>query len=213
MEKGNDLIKEFIEQINLEIKKKLDNGEIKKNFFITTKCNKNTGSEPHAKILGLISKIFIKKGFDVEIERALYNPKRFVPDLMITSGEERIAVVEYETTNSSDSRIHGKRPEHKTCDIQNFEDFIKIEKDPSNKPKYWIVITTLPKEKVDRPTWEEWKMSRKSEEFAEIICNPFEYYYLKYISRLNKIEGKIFQDTKLVFLNIDRGEVSQIWPK
>lgn len=198
-------IEEFIDNLNKEISKYLKSNYIGDDFFITTTCNDNTGSEPHAKMLGIISKILFNMNYDIQIERALYNPKRFVPDILAVKDGKDFAIIEYESTNSSDGRVCGDESEWSTCDILNFEKYIKRN---NNLPKYWLVITTLPKVKVEKSTWKEWGISRKSPLFLEIINNPFNYYYPLYKKRFDEIDKKLFLKTNLIFINIDRGKAN-----
>ena len=77
--------------------------------------------------------------------------RNFCPDLCIIDESDTVqAVIEYESTNSSDERLFGK-------DIWHFEEAILAEA-PNGKelPPWWVLISTLPSCKVKNWPWYEW---------------------------------------------------------
>lgn len=77
--------------------------------------------------------------------------KGFCPDLCIIDQTDSVqAVIEYESTNSSDERLVGK-------DIAHYEEAILAQAaDLTALPSCWVLISTLPSCDVKRWPWWEW---------------------------------------------------------
>jgi hypothetical protein len=77
--------------------------------------------------------------------------RNFYPDLCIIDNADAVqAVIEYESTNSSDERLIGK-------DIWHFEEAIIAQvNDQTELPPWWVLISTLPSCEVKRWPWYEW---------------------------------------------------------
>jgi len=80
--------------------------------------------------------------------------RNFHPDLCIVDPNEHVqAIIEYESTNSSDERLFGK-------DIWHFEEAI-LSKAPGSDdpPPWWVLISTLPTCRVKNWSWYAWNTS------------------------------------------------------
>jgi len=111
----------------------------------------NYQSKLHARMLGALARAAQRPLVPlIEVKWR----QRFCPDLcVINDAEHVLAVVEYESTNSSDERLVGK-------DLYHFEQVIKDGKDDVEAgvplPIYWIMISTPPDCPVKKWPWYEW---------------------------------------------------------
>lgn len=208
-----DLDNLFVEISNfIKYTKELD--FIKDEYFNSTTFNK--GRESHSKMLGVICMAASKLGYFLEIERGLNNGKQFRPDIIIRKDSDCFAVIEYESTNSSDMRIIQKTKTIKNSFLDNFQKYIS-NPEKVYKPKYWICIVTLPDHKVDG--WRSWDATRKynknktyTEKYRKIVSNPFRFYISKYIEELNKTDETLFNGTELILCNLQNSKLHIVFP-
>lgn len=188
-------------------------GFIKNDYFNTTIFNKE--HESHSKLLGIICMVASKLGYFLEIERGLTIKRQFRPDIIIRKNSEWFAVIEYESTNSSDKRVLDS-------DFDSFINYIKLNPSPEHLPKYWIIIVTLPDHKVDEKKWKSWAVERKykdrkkkilDEKYRQIVSNPFKFYMPQYTEKLNKIYENIFKKTELILCNLQEDKLDIVFPK
>ncbi|MEA3229394.1 MAG: hypothetical protein U9P44_00620, partial [archaeon] len=183
-------IKEFVDRLNKEIANRLKAGFLKEDYFIT--WDYNYQSEVHSRIQAIITKVCYKLGFDVEVERGFnYSDKdktiRFKPDIAIYKDNKLFAFIEYESTNSSDARFYDdKRP---TSDLRCLLKFSLS--NPDNLPKYWIIISTLPKQKVNPKRWKSYEYNKSDSNFGQIVSSPFDYYFPKYVEATQRVLKKL----------------------
>jgi len=102
----------------------------------------------HARLWAAISRS-VPVRYITNIERKLVTS--FVPDLCVTEMEadvERVvAVIEYESTNSSDARLWAK-------DVRYFSKVIQAQAaSTAELPAWWIIISTLPDRQVKSKPW------------------------------------------------------------
>lgn len=109
--------------------------------------NRNKLNETHALVWGALShSIHLTLGtkYAVAINRSLKSEsmkKRFTPDISLWNRNcngKLVGIVDYESTNSSDSRIIRRN-------FQNYRQYVQTSN--SNIPEFWIIITTLPSKK------------------------------------------------------------------
>lgn len=199
-------IQKFVSKINQEIKKKLNSGFFKEDYFLT--WDYNYQSEVHSRIQAIIVKVCYELGLNVEVERGFnYNDNgktvRFKPDIATYKDNNLFAFIEYESTNSSDARFYDD--ERSTSDLRCL---LKYTQSKINLPKHWIMISTLPKNEVISTRWKSWEYNKSNAEFKKIISSPFKYYFPKYVEETKKILGKIKTDSKIYLLNLDRNLIT-----
>src|SRR5208337_2701391 len=95
----------------------------------------------HSRILGILARMNLGDGWVIDVERALKpqlkGRSQFTPDIIGWTPENRMAfVIEYESINSSDSRVEWK-------DISNYSKYVKNPSTDDGLPILWIIITTL----------------------------------------------------------------------
>lgn len=204
------MIQEFISELNDEIGKGIESGSLKEEYFTTTNHNKN--NEVHQRIIPIIVCACKKLGYEVELERGYSyccdksgRKVDFIPDISIYKNNKLTGIIEYESTNSSDARFYD--PNRKS-DLRNLKEYVSDQ--DNDIPEFWIIISTLPKRSVKYEDWKtrDRKISRRSDEFQDIIKSPFKYYYPKYIEETKKVLDDIVKVAPDMFLlNIDKKKV------
>jgi hypothetical protein len=132
----------------------------------------NARSWLHAKVFGALVRA-VQRPLVPMIE-VKWN-KGFCPDLcVVDESDSVVAVVEYESTNSSDERLVGK-------DLRHFEEAIQAaRRDGSPLPPWWIVISTLPNCPVTNWKWWPWNMvTDYPPSVKDVVArntNPLRYY-------------------------------------
>jgi len=158
----------------------------------------------HARIQGLISSVASKLGYIMDIERELKTSKgaRFRADVVLWDNKKLFSVIDYESPNSCDWRV-------------DFERYKKYVLNPGEDgfPKYWIIITTLPKKQVS--SWTSWdklyrRMPKKT--YHNVLKNPFKFYYKYYYKNLKRIKRKFFSECKLFVFNLTERGLQQTFP-
>jgi len=206
---NDDFINNFINSFNIELKLGLSSGFLREEYFTT--WDYNYQSEVHSRIMGLIVKICSNQNLNIEIERGLNytfegKNKRFRPDIIIYKGNEIFAIIEYESTNSSDSRFFDfNRP---TSDLKFINYYLKSTNILKNSktPKYWMIISTLPNNSVNSKNWGSWEFRKKDVQFQQLINSPYEFYienYKKHTAEIVK-NFDFKSTTKICLFNIDK---------
>jgi hypothetical protein len=109
------------------------------------------------------------------------------PDLCtVDECEQTVAVLEYESINSSDERLMGKDLDHFEAAIGDYapngcyRDRYGEETFVDHLPPWWILISTLPNEPVQRWPWWGWNTDNNYEPRPKSQprrnANPFTYY-------------------------------------
>jgi len=115
--------------------------------------------------------------------------RRFTPDISLWSPngtKTLIAIVDYESTNSSDSRIIRRN-------LKNYRQYVETSLD-TNIPNFWIILTTLPSKKVSKANWYSWDLRRKrmsKDEYLKLLENPYEYWLPKYSKAFEELREHI----------------------
>jgi hypothetical protein len=195
MEGMRDLSDKLVQTITSDLVVAIE--EMKRDGIITVDSlettNRNYMNETHSVIVGkLFSVVDSRKGkiFNAAIPghglrtKESKGGKKFVPDITLwkwnREGKEIVGVIDYESTNSSDSRIV-------TRDFKNYQRFVE---NHSQIPSFWLVITTLPQHPVDRSDWYSWDYRRgraSSSGYAKMIANPFDYWYAEYRTHFSEL--------------------------
>jgi len=201
------MINAFLNELNQEIKRRIESGFLDEEYFTTWKYNRD--SVAHSRMQAIIVHVCYKLGYDVEVERAFHyrldnDQVRFRPDMSIYRNNEVVAFIEYESTNSSDARFYDMEG-RKTSDLRCLKYYASDRK--NTIPKYWIIISTLPKGAVERKSWRSYELLKRSDEFRELIQSPFDFYFPTYIEETEKVieQKKIY--TTVCLLNLDRSQV------
>lgn len=111
----------------------------------------NRNSWLHSRIFGAVVRV-VRRPLVPMIEISW--SKGFCPDLCVADETDKVlAVIEYESTNSSDERLIGK-------DICHYEDAILTAgRRREAMPPWWVLVSTLPSCKVKRWPWWGWNDS------------------------------------------------------
>lgn len=152
-------------------------------FLGTTKHNYQ--SIAHSRVHGLIAKTGFDLGYIVEIESGFKpnNRRLFRSDIQLWRSNELFFLIEYESTNSSDSRLWTKDLTNYISSQDNHSD--------ADFPKYWLIIYTLPDQRVDKREWYSWDYRKSTQEHDILTRNPHEFYkeILVNPSKSSLIEG------------------------
>lgn len=131
----------------------------------------------------------------------------FKPDICVVDDQDHtVAVVEYESVNSSDERLMGKDMRHFQRAIQEYQGTT------ANLPPFWIIISTLPDEPVAGWRWYGWNRDLDYpppvKDRAARDANPLAYYSQHLHAELGAMWTRIRQgfgndpDIKLVWVNL-----------
>jgi hypothetical protein len=93
----------------------------------------------------------------------------FKPDLTVLKGNQLFAFIEYESTNSCDGRLFDES--WPKCNVRNIKQYYSF--NTGQGPKFWIIITTLPKKKIDQKNWKSWEFNKKESGYQEMISSPY----------------------------------------
>jgi hypothetical protein len=197
-------INNFISKLNQEIKQKLESSFFKEEYFTTWIYNKQ--SEVHSRVQAIIIKVCYDLGFDVEVERSFNysennKTKRFKPDITLYKNNKLFAFIEYESTNSSDSRYFEY---DRTSDLKCL-DYYSISK--QDMPRYWIIISTLPKFSVESKNWGSWDYYKKDNSFIDMIKSPFNHYFSNYQKETKAVIERNNIKSKIYLLNLNKNKI------
>jgi hypothetical protein len=188
-----------------------------KTGFITAEhlesTNRNKLNETHSLIWGALShSVHLTLGTKcaVAINRSLKSEsmkKRFTPDISLWNHRKSVGIVDYESTNSSDSRIIGRN-------FENYRQHVQTSLH-SNIPEFWIIITSLPSKKVSKSDWYSWDLIRKrisGEEYLKLLENPFEYWFPKFSEGFSQLREQL-EKCPLYVANLDFANLRLCLPK
>ena len=206
------MIEDFIKSLNNQIKVNLKSGFLKEEYFTTFEYN--IRSEVHSRMHALITKICFDFGFDIELEKRFgykNNGKKisFKPDIALYKNNKFIGIIEYESTNSSDARFYDQ--ECGPSDLRYFHEY-NTDDEIKEIPDYWIIITTLPKNSVEKKDWKSYQLKRTSDEFKRLIQSPFNFYMPTYKEKIENIISHNQISSNIYLLNIDKNKVELIFP-
>jgi hypothetical protein len=181
-----------------------------KTGFITAEhlesTNRNKLNETHSLIWGALThSVYSTLGtkYVVAINRSLKSEsmkKRFTPDISLWNqrpNSKLVGAVDYESTNSSDSRIIRRN-------IENYRQHVQTSSH-SNIPEFWIIITSLPSRKVSKSDWYSWDLIRKrmsEDEYLKLLENPFEYWFPKFSEGYSQLREQL-EKCPLYVANLD----------
>lgn len=178
--------------------------------------NRNKLNETHSLIWGIlccsISQVFRGKCV-AAIGRSLKSEsmrKRFIPDISLWNldhAKKLIAIIDYESTNSSDSRIIRRN-------FSNYRQYVETSPD-TNIPEFWIIITTLPSKRASKTNWCSWDSIRKrmsKDEYLKLLENPYEYWFPKYSEAFDEL-GKHTQKCPLYVIDLSSTHLTLCLPK
>ena len=211
----NQIVKEILTSFAKGLKDLLGSGVITPEHLETT--NRNELNETHSLIWSALCHSIcqtVGKKYVVTIEHGL-KPKgkgmrKFTPDISLwkVNGVKKIVgILDYESTNSSDSRIIRRDFENYRHYIQNPQIF--------DTPEFWVIITTLPSKKVRKSDWYSWDLIRRRisrDEYVKMLENPFQYWFLKYTDEFNKLEEQRVK-CPLYVVNLNATELRLCLPK
>lgn len=190
------IIEDFVKKFSKEIKNAPDG------FYSTFQYTKTGKTWTHPLTLGYITKVLwnfenvANIYIDLRVNVKKNNKKvKFQPDIFVCGGnDEPLLVIDYESPNSSDSRI----PSRNILHYLNW-----------GRSTPYIIITTLPKR--ESPDWELRYASKGDTngnhkgKLREIQKNPFSYWYKFYRDELRKNKDAL---NNVYFININGNEAS-----
>ena len=146
--------------------------------------------------------------------------KGFRPDIAIINNKhEKLAVIEYESSNSSDERLIAKDLRHFEQAILEYRQRDKYIDDPGwVLPKLWLLISTLPTCDVTRWPWHGYNKNKKYgpeiKDRRKRDSNPFDYYSASIHAACktcwDSVSGTaniIDNETQIVWANIDQTHI------
>jgi len=178
--------------------------------------NRNKLNETHSLIWGaLFNSVHLTLGMKcvVAINRSLKSEsmkKRFAPDISLWNSSDTsklVGVVDYESTNSSDSRIFRRNFEKYRQHVQHSS--------YSNIPEFWIIVISLPSKKVSKSDWYSWDLIRKrisGYEYLKLLENPFEYWFPKFSEEYSQLREQL-EKCPLYVVNLDFTNLRLCLPK
>jgi hypothetical protein len=178
--------------------------------------NRNKLNETHSLIWGALShSVYLTLGTKcaVAINRSFKSEsmkKRFTPDISIWNqrhDSKLVGIVDYESTNSSDSRIIRRN-------FENYRQYVQTSSH-SNIPQFWIIITSLPSKKVNKSDWYSWDLIRKrifEAEYLKLLENPFEYWFPKFSEGFSQLREQL-KKCPLFVANFDFTDLRLCLPK
>lgn len=157
---------DFLKAFAMNISRAKQKGIIQDDFLTTTRCNYEYLT--HSRIHALIAKAGFDLDYVVEIEAGFKIKQGGQPktDVQLWKSDELMFLIEYESTNSSDSGIIWR-------DIQRYDMSRQNDLD-KNYPKYWVVIYTLPNHSVR--DWTSHDYNKRDYAFERMTRNPHKFY-------------------------------------
>ena len=208
------IVKEILANFADNLKDLIKTGFITAEHLEST--NRNKLNETHSLIWGALShSVHLTLGMKcvVAINRSLKSEsmkKRFTPDISLWSryhNSKLIGIVDYESTNSSDSRIIRRN-------FENYRQHVQTSS-PSNIPEFWIIVTSLPSKKVSKSAWYSWDLIRKrisEDEYLKLLENPFEYWFPKFSEGYSQLREQL-EKCPLYVANLDFTDLRLCLPK
>ena len=210
----NQMVKEILTSFANSLKDLVGIGVVTPEHLETT--NRNKLNETHSLVWSILCHSMYRtvgKKYVVTVEHGL-KPKgkgmrKFSPDISlwkVNGVKKLVGILDYESTNSSDSRIIRR-------DFENYRYYIQS---PLifNIPVFWIVITTLPSKKVGRSDWYSWDLRRKritKNEYLKMLENPFQYWFPQYTDKFSELEEQR-EKCSLYVVNLNAAELRLCLP-
>jgi hypothetical protein len=210
----DQIVKEILANFANSLKDLIKTGFITVEHLEST--NRNKLNETHSLIWGALShSVYLTLGMKcvVAINRSLKSEsmkKRFTPDISLwnhSHNSKLVGVVDYESTNSSDSRIIRRN-------FENYRQHVQTSSH-SNIPEFWIIITSLPSKKVSKSDWYSWDLRRKrisGDEYLKLLENPFEYWLPKFSEGYSQLREQL-EKCPLYLANLDFTDLRLCLPK
>lgn len=165
----------------------------------------------HGRMLGMLAKTGDALDYVVEIDSGFNyytsdRKRQFRPDIQLWTNEPRLQfLVEYEGTNSQDSRILWK-------DLQHYYD----SKDCEYPPEYWVILYTFPDHPVEKtPQW--LRQESTFDSFAEkwFRRNPHSYFKSLLDREMSTYvdKGSNWEERKLFLINFTSTGLEIDFPK
>lgn len=189
------IVAKIVSDFSAEFRGAMDTQLLTREHISTT--NHNYMNETHSLVVSLLAKACFRgspeyicilgHGLRTKDDKG---GRKFVPDVTLwtlNGGQKRLfGVIEYESTNSSDSRVITK-------DLENYSEFVKHHDD---SPGFWLIITTLPSSGLMRKDWYSWDLRDgriSAVEYQDMIGNPAAFWFDRYRTeqrRLNQASGR-----------------------
>jgi len=210
----DQIVKEIFANFANSVKDLIKTGFITAEHLEST--NRNKLNETHSLIWGALShSVCLTLGMNctVAVNRSLKSEsmkKRFTPDISLwnqSHTSKLIGVIDYESTNSSDSRIIRRN-------FENYRQYIQTSSH-SNIPEFWTIITSLPSRKVRKSDWYSWDLIRKrisGDEYLKLLENPFVYWFPKFSEGFSQLKGQL-EKCPLYVANLDFANLKLCLPK
>lgn len=166
----------------------------------------------HSRVWAVLAKTGFDLDYVVEVSSGFkpIDARQFRPDIQLWRSDKLVFLIEYESTNSSDSRVLWKDLKHYVDSAGN-----------STFPDYWLVIYTLPDHRVDK--WKSWDYRSTDPVVYQIRKNPHEYYKRFFekpspdYQNLNVVENidnnPNWEKRKIVFINLSNKSLEIDFPK
>jgi len=165
----------------------------------------NQGRMLHGRMLWMLGKTGDSLDYVVEIDSGFSRPKggQFRPDIQLWTKEPRLKfLIEYEGTNSQDTRILWK-------DLQHYSDSINAD----CFPEYWLILYTFPDHPIDKTSpWLRLENSIDKERFKR---NPHSYFMNLLDAEIEGyIDCRVQEAERILFLiNLTRHGLEIDFPK
>jgi len=207
------MVEEILISFADSLKDLVNIGVVTPEHFETT--NRNRLSETHSLIWSILCHSVyqtVGKKYAVAVEHGL-KPKdvrKFTPDISlwkVDGVKKLVGILDYESTNSSDSRIIRRDFENYSHYVQNPMFF--------NIPEFWVIVTTLPSKKVGKSDWYSWDLIRKRisrDEYLKLLENPFQYWFPKYADKFDGLKEQ-HEKCPLYVANLDAYKLRLYLPK
>ncbi|MDM7999001.1 MAG: hypothetical protein QUS33_03110 [Dehalococcoidia bacterium] len=125
----------------------------------------------HSRVCGILAKTgfdlryIVEVGAGFDASGLMY---QFKPDVLLWDSDQLRFLIEYESTNSSDSRIID-------ADFGHCYEALEVARgQDAQLPDFWVVIYTLPDHEVGN--WSHHDYPKRSEAFAVMSRNPHAFY-------------------------------------
>lgn len=198
---------EFIDTLTRNL-----SGAINHNIIPSECLSGQTGNRErmlHGRMLWMLGKTGDALDYVVEIDSG-FTPTRarqFRPDVQLwTKGQAKLQfLIEYESTNSQDSRVLWK-------DLQHYADSEGHE----FSPEYWIILYTFPDHPVDKlPPWIRRDPNFSSFDVGRFKRNPHSYFRNVLDSEMsNYIDHDVeWEKRKLLLMNLTSTNLEIDYPK
>ena len=161
-------LNEFLKTFARNVSWAREEGRIQDDFLTTTEWNSE--SVAHSRIHALIAKSGFDLDYVVEVE-AGFKPKQgrqFKPDVQLWKSNDIRFLIEYESTNSADTRVLRKDLKHYVDSLAN--DMGKL------FPEYWLIIYTFPDSAVNSSKWHSWDYLKQDTKYKKMTDKPHQFY-------------------------------------